>query len=160
MAAVLPSPSRPAPPPPPVWHADRAPATGYGGLAIRAVAGMIDGIAVGAVAAAAIVLLGSKLAIPFRFGPEFALASVLVGWLYFGLLESSDYGATLGKWILGLRVVDDQGGRISFLRASGRFFAKFISALILTIGFIMVALTDRKRALHDILAGTLVVTVR
>src|SRR5262249_36049115 len=90
MSAVLPSTSRPAPPRPPVWHADRAPATGYGGLARRAVAGVIDGAVVGAIAAAAVVLLASKLAIPFRFGAEFWLASLVIGWLYFGLLESSE----------------------------------------------------------------------
>jgi uncharacterized RDD family membrane protein YckC len=160
MSAAYPSTSRPAAPPPPVWHADRVQATGYGGFARRAVAGLIDGAVVCAGAAAAVVLLGSKIAIPSTFGAEFWLASVIVGWLYFGLLESSEYGATAGKGILGLRVVDDQGSRISFLRASGRFFAKFISALVLTIGFLMVAITDRKRALHDILAGTLVVTIR
>ena len=43
---------------------------------------------------------------------------------------------------------------------SGRFFAKFISAIILFIGYLMAAFTDRKRALHDIIAGTLVIKVR
>ena len=61
---------------------------------------------------------------------------------------------------VGLRVVDEQGQRISFARATGRFFAKFISALILMIGYLMVAFTDRKRGLHDIMAGTLVVKIR
>jgi uncharacterized RDD family membrane protein YckC len=86
---------------------------------------------------------------------------VLVGaWLYFALMESSPRGATVGKMALGLRVVDVQGQRISFMRATGRFFAKFISGLILMIGYLMVAFTDRKRGLHDIMAGTLVVKVR
>ena len=88
------------------------------------------------------------------------LVAVVVTWLYFALMESSARGATVGKLILGLRVVDDQGARISFLRATGRFFAKIISGIILLIGYIMAAFTDRKRALHDIIAGTLVVKIR
>jgi uncharacterized RDD family membrane protein YckC len=50
-----------------------------------------------------------------------------------------------------------KGGRISFGRASGRHFAKFFSALILMIGFLMAAVTDKNQALHDMLASTLVV---
>ncbi len=77
--------------------------------------------------------------------------------LYSVILESSAKQATLGKMALGLVVVDEHGGRISFLRALGRYFAKILSAIILLIGFIMVAFTDRKQGLHDILASTLVV---
>jgi uncharacterized RDD family membrane protein YckC len=61
---------------------------------------------------------------------------------------------------VGLRVVTDQGDRLSFLNATGRFFAKFISTIIFCIGFIMVAFTDRKRGLHDIIASTLVIKNR
>jgi uncharacterized RDD family membrane protein YckC len=61
---------------------------------------------------------------------------------------------------VGLRVVTDQGNRLSFLNATGRFFAKFLSALLLGIGFLMVAFTDRKRGLHDIIASTLVIKNR
>ena len=58
---------------------------------------------------------------------------------------------------VGLRVVDESGNRLTFLRATGRFFAKFISTIILCIGFLMIAFTDRKRGLHDMIAGTLVI---
>jgi uncharacterized RDD family membrane protein YckC len=88
------------------------------------------------------------------------LVALVVSWLYFALLESSARGATVGKMVLGLRVVDGQGNRISFLRATGRFFAKILSGMILFIGFLMVAFTERKRGLHDIIADTLVVKVR
>ena len=91
---------------------------------------------------------------------EAQAVAVVASWLYFSLMESSPRGATVGKMVVGLRVVDEQGQRISFLRATGRFFAKIISALILLIGYLMVAFTDRKRGLHDIMAGTLVVKVR
>jgi uncharacterized RDD family membrane protein YckC len=61
---------------------------------------------------------------------------------------------------LGLRVVTDDGQRLSLMHAIGRYLAKIVSGIILGIGFIMVAFTDRKRGLHDIIASTLVVKVR
>jgi uncharacterized RDD family membrane protein YckC len=89
----------------------------------------------------------------------FRLAAIrtVLNWLYFSLLESSSWQATLGKKALGLEVTDLAGRRISFGRATGRFFAKYISAIILMIGFLMAAFTEKKQALHDILAGTLVI---
>ncbi len=80
----------------------------------------------------------------------------LVGWLYFAGLESSAGQATIGKSAMGLVVTDTNGNRISFLRATGRYFGKILSALILLIGYIMAGFTARKQALHDILASTLV----
>ena len=77
-------------------------------------------------------------------------------WLYFALLEASPWQGTLGKKALGLSVTDLHGNRIGFARATGRYFAKILSGLVLLIGFIMVAFTQRKRGLHDMLAGTLV----
>jgi ssDNA-binding Zn-finger/Zn-ribbon topoisomerase 1 len=77
-------------------------------------------------------------------------------WVYFAVLESSEWQATLGKMVCGLIVVDEYDNRISFARATGRYFAQILSALILGIGFIMVAFTRRKQGLHDLLAGTLV----
>ena len=75
-------------------------------------------------------------------------------------MESSARGATVGKLALGLRVVRDDGARLSFLRATGRHFPKIIiTPLIpLAIGYLMAAFTDRKRALHDIIADTLVIS--
>ena len=58
---------------------------------------------------------------------------------------------------MGIIVTDLEGRRIGFGKATGRHFAKILSALILGIGFLMVAFTQRKQGLHDILAGTLVV---
>ena len=64
---------------------------------------------------------------------------------------------TFGKMVMKIAVVDLVGQRISFARATGRFFAKFLSALIIGIGFIMVAFTERQQGLHDVLAECLVV---
>ena len=77
-------------------------------------------------------------------------------WLYFSLMESSSWQATLGKKALGLYVTDLEGNRITFARATGRYFAKLISSLTLLIGYIMAGFTEKKQALHDMIAGCLV----
>jgi uncharacterized RDD family membrane protein YckC len=87
----------------------------------------------------------------------FQFVVLIISWLYFALLESSSRQATLGKMALGIKVTDLDGNRISFGRATGRFFAKIISGIILMIGYIMVAFTAKKQGLHDIIAGTLVI---
>jgi uncharacterized RDD family membrane protein YckC len=79
-----------------------------------------------------------------------------LSWIYYASMESSTWQATLGKKILGLKVTDLAGNRITFARASGRFFGKILSGMILGIGFLMAGFTARKQALHDILAGCLV----
>ena len=81
-------------------------------------------------------------------------------WLYFALMESSAKGGTLGKMAIGIMVTDMTGNRISFGRATGRYFAKILSQMILMIGFLMAGFTQQKQALHDILAGCLVVRSR
>ncbi len=85
------------------------------------------------------------------------LSSVIIGWLYFSLQESSKVQATLGKRALGCKVTDLAGNRISFGRATARYFSKIVSALILCIGFIMIAFNPMKQGLHDKMADTLVV---
>lgn len=82
---------------------------------------------------------------------------VVIGWLYAAILESSPWQATIGKRAMDIYVTDLKGRRIGFAQASGRFFGKLVSALILGIGFIMIAFTERKQGLHDQLAGCLVV---
>ena len=84
-------------------------------------------------------------------------ASLAIGWLYYALLESSKYQATLGKMVLGIKVTNMQGQKISFARATGRHFAKMISGIILGIGFLMIAFTKKKQGLHDIIADCLVI---
>lgn len=78
-------------------------------------------------------------------------------WLYFSLCHSSAWQATVGKKALGLMVVSDEGKRLSFGHATGRYFASIISSLTLMIGYMMAGWTKRKRSLHDIIASTYVV---
>jgi len=99
-----------------------------------------------------------------QFPPELALmigtfflAACLMAWLYYAWMESSSNQGTLGKMALGLIVTDLQGRRISFARATGRFFSRFITSMIpLGIGYILAGITGKKQALHDIIASCLV----
>lgn len=87
----------------------------------------------------------------------FVAIGVLLQWLYYAYLESGEKQATWGKQALGLYVTDGAANRVSFGRASGRYFAKIISGLIpLGIGYIMAGFTEKKQALHDMIAGCLV----
>jgi uncharacterized RDD family membrane protein YckC len=138
----------------------------------RAAAAVIDNAIVlvlftGAVLAAFLAFLNSERGLVGR-GPggrdwvPNALMVVLLAthWLYHALAERSARQATLGKRAMGLRVVDLEGRRIGFGRASGRYFAKLLSTLPLLGGFAMAGLTRRKQGLHDLLASTRVVSAR
>jgi uncharacterized RDD family membrane protein YckC len=89
------------------------------------------------------------------------LGLIIVQWLYFALMESSPRQATLGKMAMSLRVADLEGRRISFGRATGRFFLKAVSNFFFMFGiglidYIVAGFTPKKQALHDMIAGTLV----
>jgi len=88
-----------------------------------------------------------------------AIVSIVITWLYFALLESSSKQGTLGKMALGIKVTDLNGNRISFARATGRYFGKILSGMIFMIGYIMAGFTEKKQALHDMLASCLVMKV-
>lgn len=90
----------------------------------------------------------------------YSTLTTVITWLYFATLESSAWQATVGKLALGMRVTDINGARISFPRGLGRYAAKFISYLILLIGFLMIGFTRRKQGLHDLIASTLVLNGR
>lgn len=144
----------------------------YAGFWIRVAAYLIDVIILGI----AISLLQGLTGINFGVDLDAALAptgvetegaspfgsllSLIIGIAYFAGLESSSWQATVGKKALGMVVVDEDGNRISFMRALGRYLGKILSALILLIGYIMVAFTAKKQGLHDMLASTLVVKGR
>jgi hypothetical protein len=86
-----------------------------------------------------------------------SLVVTFVPLLYWPVLESSRWQATLGKKIMGLEVTDLDGNRLGFLRALLRSLAKIISSIPFGLGFLMAAFTARKQALHDIIVKTLVV---
>ncbi len=85
------------------------------------------------------------------------IALVLLSMIYYAGMESSRYQGTLGKMAVGIQVTDLDGRRVSGSRAVGRFFAKVLSNLTCGIGYLMAAFTEQKQALHDLVAGTLVI---
>jgi uncharacterized RDD family membrane protein YckC len=87
------------------------------------------------------------------------IAALVLAWLYYALLQSSSYQASVGQMLVGLSVVGYDGRRISFGRATGRYFASLISWFCF-IGYVMIAFTERKQALHDLIASTLVLRGR
>ena len=140
----------------------------YGGFWIRFIAAIIDGIIVQVVVMPLSFVAGGVSGFAGVIGgmprEGLGILGFLIGaviglfgaWLYEALMESSTRQATLGKMAFGMKVTDLYGNRISFGRATGRHFAKYLSGLILGIGYIMAGFSERKQALHDMLAGTLV----
>ena len=136
----------------------------YGGFWLRAGAVVIDGIVTMALGWLGGFVIGAGLGAARAgegvTGAGGVLAGIAVAFLYFALMESSERGATLGKRAFRLRVVSAADlDRISFARAAGRYFARFVSMLVLYIGYLMQPFTRRKQALHDMIAGTVVVLV-
>jgi uncharacterized RDD family membrane protein YckC len=86
-----------------------------------------------------------------------ATATVLVTWLYHAFMESSEWQATVGKRAMRLVVTDMAGRRVSFGRSTGRHFGKIITNLVPAfLGYIMAAFTEKRQALHDMMAGCLI----
>ncbi|MDZ7876649.1 MAG: RDD family protein [Saprospiraceae bacterium] len=141
----------------------------YAGFGRRFAAALIDGLLVGVVnnllqsaTGVSARLQEAVLEDPEDFASMISIAGpmwtvgVVIQLLYFAYFESSDKQATLGKQALGLIVTDTNGERISFAKAVIRFFGRWVSALVLLIGYIMQPFTQKKQALHDMIAGTLV----
>jgi uncharacterized RDD family membrane protein YckC len=153
------------------------PTMAYAGFWLRVVAYLIDGllagIGFGVLALIGVAMFGvghfkdfaqgannpDDFFTPDVIGIVFVLAAaaVVMVWLYYAGMESSIYQGTLGKMALGLIVTDLDGRRISFGRATGRYFSKLITGLIpLGIGYAMAGFTEKKQALHDMIASCLV----
>lgn len=133
-----------------------APQTAYAGVPPGAAALPYAGfwMRVGAYLIDVLVLIVPIILLAFI--PILGIILDIVGvWLYFALQESSERQATIGKRALNIYVTNLQGGRISFGQATGRYFSKILSG-ILCIGYIMVAFTEKKQGLHDMIASTLV----
>ncbi len=145
----------------------------YAGFWKRVAAYFIDYFVVTAITYALMIPLGMVMAVgigasaasddPFASGASVALmgliylVSIAIPMLYFAWMHASSTQATLGKMAVGIKVVRGDGSRISFWRGVGRLFATILSSLILMIGWLMAAFTERKQALHDMVCDTLVV---
>jgi uncharacterized RDD family membrane protein YckC/type II secretory pathway pseudopilin PulG len=146
-------------------HAAASGSLEYAGFWLRVLAYAIDSIVIGVAGTIASGIVGGVARVLSTAGAGGEGAAMLLGalaalvtyWLYFALMESSGRQASLGKMALGLTVTDADGARIGFGRATGRYFGKIVSAIPLGIGFLLAGFTGRKQALHDMMAGTLVV---
>ena len=130
----------------------------YGGFWRRGIAAVIDWLVIGVVVSLSIGYHG-QLAPPHstvKVVVYYALAVLLV-WLYFVAMEACAWRATLGKLVVGVRVTTLDGRRIGFGRATARLLAKLLSLALLGLGFVLAGVDARKQALHDKVAGTLVV---
>lgn len=117
----------------------------YAGFWIRFAATVVDEI-----------VIGVPLYLLFRTFGDWAFLSLIPFAFYNPLMESSSAQGTIGKIVFSLKVTDTEYRRISFARAFGRALAHVPSGLLLYLGYVMVAFTPQKRALHDYIAGTLV----
>ena len=148
----------------------------YGGFWMRFLAYLIDGAVIGigiCLIAIPLVFLTGLGTFLSQIHPEedwnengvlvvialfflLAMAGLAATWLYHSWMESSEWQATVGKKALGLVVTDMDGRRVSFWPATGRHFAKIVSSMIYPFGHIMAGFTDKKQALHDMIAGCLI----
>ena len=119
----------------------------YAGFWIRFAAFFIDWVLLS-------VVLGIVLLLTSGAG---LLLGLVVPWLYEALMLSGENQATLGKMALGVEVTGLAGQRLTFARATGRHFAKYLSFFVMGIGFIIAAFTPKKQALHDLIAATVAV---
>ena len=129
----------------------------YAGFWRRFVAWILDGLLLSLVTVPFTLQFGGDAAAEAARTSAAGTITLVVGWLYYALMESSAKQATVGKMALGIIVTDLEGRRLGFGRATGRYFAKILSALTLGIGFLMAGFTERKQALHDMVASMLVV---
>ncbi len=154
--------------------------TNYAGFWLRFVALIIDGLIIGAAQTFVIVPILAAMGLGFAggmgnmdmsnpddvaglVGAVMAMAgsvwilSMAIQILYYSFMESSKFQATFGKMALGLKVTDASGAKLDFGKAFIRNLCKLISNVTLLIGYIIAGFTEKKQALHDIIAGTLVV---
>lgn len=154
--------------------------TNYAGFWLRFVAVIIDGIILGAVQFIAVMpvlgLMGigvvdnmenfdssdqaeamSMMVSMMAMAGVAQVVFIVIQTLYYSLMESSNYQASIGKMVLGLKVTDINGNKLDFSKALVRNLCKIISSMILLIGYLMAAFTEKKQALHDMIANTLVV---
>lgn len=87
----------------------------------------------------------------------FKIFGILLGWVYYAIMESSPQQGTLGKMAVGIAVTDLKGNRISFGRATGRYFCMYLTAITLFIGYIIAAFTGKRQTIHDMIASCLII---
>ena len=149
-----------------------APEFNYADFGTRFLAALIDGLLLAVVSNVISFSLGfgamsgmnfrdpDLISSPAFWSGYFAIigVTVVLQILYFAYFESSERQATPGKMAMKLRVTDMHGERLSFANALGRSaFKNLVSGTICLIGYIVALFTEKKQALHDLVANTLVI---
>ena len=136
----------------------------YGGFWIRFAAKFLDGVILGVVSG---VIAAVNGVLTQTASPETALTIMMLNWVIgmaigigYATFFVGKFGATPGKMACGLKIIMADGGRVTYMRAFGRFFAEYLSMLIFYIGYIMAAFDDEKRTLHDRVCDTRVIRSR
>lgn len=139
----------------------------YAGFWIRFCAKLIDGLLLGVVLVVPLMVIMFSMGVMNNPTEEQTKAFTVVQLIWqvayyavaaaYSIYFTGKSGATPGKMACGIKVVDASGAKISYGRATGRFFAEFLSAIICYIGYIMVAFDAEKRALHDRICDTRVI---
>jgi len=140
----------------------------YASVGRRFVAILIDGIITGVACTVPLVVISSIIV---ARNPPGQKTPALPGWftalgiffdfvpLIYEVVMIANYGATLGKMAMKIKVMRPDGSPISYARSIGRYFAKILSGLIIYIGYLMAFWDDEKRALHDRMCDTRVFSV-
>ena len=148
----------------------------YGGFWIRFVAKFIDGLILMVPQFGVQMVLGMVMGAttapkvtpgqPPSFDPaQIMLLLAIIGssiglHMVYSIVLVSKYGATWGKMAVGLKIVTENGSKLTVGRAVGRFFAEWVSGLTLYIGYIIAGFDSEKRALHDHICSTRVIKTR
>jgi uncharacterized RDD family membrane protein YckC len=131
----------------------------YGGFDQRLLASMLDwffvsGACVIITLVIALLVNDKELRLPIAL--SLFVSIPLVKLLYHIIMECSAKQATIGKQIIGIKVCDLEGRRITFARSAGRNIAKLFSVLLCFTGYLLAFFNKQQQCLHDIIAGTLV----
>lgn len=135
----------------------------YAGFWQRFAAVFIDGLILYFISIPIVIvvaLMGSSSQTETAAAALLYLVVFAISAVYFAVMESGERGATFGKRLVGIKVADSNGNRISFGRALGRWFSHVFSYLTLYIGFLIQPFTKHKQALHDMVSGTYVMATR
>lgn len=131
---------------------------GYASFFKRTLAILIDGTIISLISIP-VLMFTLKASGPGRdFSFIYVWILIIITWLYYGLMESSNRQASLGKILMSIKVTDRQGNKLSFGQASKRFFARILSALPYGLGFLWALWGKDKQTFHDKIAQTYVVT--
>ena len=134
--------------PPADWRSD-GPSGPRASFGRRLVAVLVDGVLLGVVYFILVAIFGENAA---------AGLNLIAGIAYYTLLEGGAAGQTLGKKLLGIRVIDfSSGGSIGYGRAALRYVGRIVSSIPCLLGYLWMLWDKEKQTWHDKFATSVVV---